>query len=232
MKAQKNKKTFFFGFFNKRERWGLSWKGWLISSFVTISFFMFVLKNLYSFLAPTKRVDTKTLVVEGWLQDDDAMELAAKEFRDGKYDHIFVLGSPIIKRKFFAKHQSTAELGYETLLKMGIPAQNITPVTGPISLTNRTYHCALALKKYFAVKKIEISSLNLLSGGAHSRRSHLLFNLAFDNKLKVGIIAAETAEIDNTHAWWSSSGGFRTVTSELIAYLYSLFFKYAKLGSL
>ncbi len=230
MKAQKNKKTFFFEFFNKRERWGLSWKGWLISSFVTISFLMFVLKNLYSFLAPTKRVDTKTLVVEGWI-DDEGLQLAAEEFKEYNYDHIYVTGGPIQSGGFLTKHKNHAQLGVETLLKIGIPAKNITPVPTPKSTKDRTYHSALALKKYLEEKSLEIKSFNLFSYGPHCKRSQLLFQKAFENKVEVGIIASNPIEFD-THAWWSSSGGYRTVTSEFIAYLYALFFKYAKLGSL
>lgn len=231
MKVKKNKKTFFFGLLNKRERWGLSWKGWLFGFFTSICFFIFIFKNIYSFLAPTTRVDTKTLVVEGWL-GDYGLQLAAEEFKERNYDHIFVIGSPFTKARFFTKHQNTAQLGYETLVAMGIPAHNITPVIGPISLRNRTYHCALALKKHFEEKNLGINSFNILSGGPHSRRSHLLFELAFNSKPKIGIIASESDEIENTHSWWSSSAGFRSVLGELIAYLYALFFKYAKPASL
>jgi hypothetical protein len=41
-------------------------------------------------------------------------------------------------------------------------------------------------------------------------------------EIKVGIIAAEPQDY-NPQEWWKSSEGFRTVTGEIIAYIYTRF---------
>ena len=56
-----------FGLFTRRERWGLSWQGWMaLVLFVPCGSAAFVF-GIYPFLATTDRVDSKILVVEGWV---------------------------------------------------------------------------------------------------------------------------------------------------------------------
>jgi hypothetical protein len=230
MKAKKNKSTFFFGLLKKRECWGLSWKGWLLGIFSAICCFTFLLKNTYPFLAPTERLDSKILVVEGWL-NDDSLKQAFDEFRLHNYDHIYVTGGPLDSGSFLSNFKTHANLGASSLTKLGIPGKNITAVPGPRSIKDRTYTSALALKKYFEENIVNVNSFNLFSEGSHSKRSQLLFNLAFENKVKIGIIPAKPYSYD-PQSWWSSSAGFRSIFNELIAYPYALFFKYSKLGTL
>ena len=230
MKAKKNKTTFFFGLLKKRECWGLSWKGWLLAIFTAISCFVFLLKNTYPFLAPTERLDSKILVIEGWL-NDDSVKQAFDEFRIHNYNHIYVTGGPLESGSFLSNFKSFAELGAAKLKKLEIPAKNITAVPGLGTPKDRTYTSALALKKYFEENNINVKSFNLFSQGSHSKRSQLLFNLAFKNKVSIGIIPAKPYYYD-PQSWWSSSAGFRSIFNELIAYPYALFYKYTKLGSL
>ena len=61
-----------------------------------------------------------------------------------------------------------------------------------------------------------------MSSGAHSRRTRLLFQKAFGDGVTIGIVASPEREFD-PRRWWTSSSGFRTVTSEIIAYLYARF---------
>ena len=229
MKSKKNKKTFFFGIINKKERWGLSWKGYFFVFLTTACFFIFVLKNAYNFLAPTERVKSKVLVVEGFVGDEILKKVVA-EFQTQKYDHIYVPGGPLELGSFFSKYKNLAELSKASLIAMGINEKNITAIPVQEIKRDRTYASALALKEYIENNKIKITSFNLFSAGAHSKRSHLLYNLAFQNKLKIGIISETSSQ--HYERWWTSSYSFRAVTGELIAYAYSLFFKYFLVGSL
>jgi hypothetical protein len=230
MKKNKNQRTILFGLLNKKERWGLSWKGQIFNFFILISFFILFLKNVYPFLAPLNRIESKILVVEGWLSDE-AMKQALNEFMSFKYEHIYVTGGPMDNGSFLSDHKSLADFGTATLKRIGIDSKKITSVPGPVTIKDRTFTSALALKKFFEENKINTSSFNLFSEGPHSKRSQLLFELVFENKVKIGIIPAKPFYFD-PQAWWISSAGVRSILSELIAYPYAIFFKYTQIGSL
>ena len=69
---------------------------------------------------------------------------------------------------------------------------------------------------------MNVSSFNIVAESTHSRRTWLLFQEAFGDKVKVGIIAVQNPDYDPKR-WWRSSDGFRDVVSEAIAYLYAKF---------
>src|SRR5689334_21233877 len=70
----------FGGLFTRKERWGLSARGWLVALLAVVVLVVLVFPNLYSFLAITQRVPTKILVVEGWIHPF-AARVVAEEFR-------------------------------------------------------------------------------------------------------------------------------------------------------
>lgn len=227
---KKNKKSIFFALINKKDRWGLSWKGWTFGVLTTIFFFIFILKNIYSFLAPTNRTESKILVVEGWLSDE-SMKQALNEFKSLKYDLLFVTGGPLDLGNFLSEYKNFGDLGATTLKRLGIDPKKVATVPGPGTVKDRTFTSALALKKYFEDNRIDIKSFNLFTEGPHAKRSQLLFDLAFENKVKIGIVAAKPFYFD-PQSWWTSSAGVRFLINELIAYPYALFFKYTQIGSL
>lgn len=51
-------------------RWGLTFKGWLLTicSFMAVTVFLGF--NIYAFLAPVAPMDAEALVIEGWIDDD------------------------------------------------------------------------------------------------------------------------------------------------------------------
>ena len=65
------------------------------------------------------------------------------------------------------------------------------------------------------------ASIDVISFGAHARRSWILFEKVFSS-VNVGIVAISPNEYD-TSRWWLSSAGVRNVISESIAYLYARF---------
>ena len=56
-----------FGLATRRQRWGPSWKGWLIIALLVIGIAGSLTYAAYPFLAVTHRVNADTLVVEGWV---------------------------------------------------------------------------------------------------------------------------------------------------------------------
>jgi len=68
-----------------------------------------------------------------------------------------------------------------------------------------------------------VDNINVLTEGAHARRTRLLYQKAFGRNVTVGIIAVSNPDYDPKQ-WWRYSDGVREVTGERIAYIYAKFF--------
>src|SRR5512133_2488055 len=84
----------FWGLLKRKERWGLSWRGWLLLTLLGLASASLLFVNVHPFLAVTRRVNTNTLVVEGWVQRY-AIRGGAEEFKTGSYERIFTTGGPV-----------------------------------------------------------------------------------------------------------------------------------------
>jgi len=212
----------FLGLLSRRERWGLSGRGWL----AVISFFalgaVLWLKNIQPFLAHTERVEAKVLVVEGWIHEF-AIRAAVTEFQTGHYEKIYTTGGPVAGNGGYVNDFNTAaSVGAELLVKAGIPAGLVQMVPSHVSGRDRTFSSALALREFFHTNGIAEKSFNVLTEDAHARRTHLLFQKAFGGEAAVGIIAVPDPDYDPNH-WWRYSEGVREVLGENIAYVYAAF---------
>src|SRR5438477_3948675 len=81
----------FWGIVTRKERWGLSWRGWLLvmSTGLAVAYFAFL--NVCPYLTTTQRVDTNVLVVEGWVHKY-AIRSAIEEYKSGSYQRVFTTG--------------------------------------------------------------------------------------------------------------------------------------------
>jgi len=206
---------------DKKECYRLSWFGWLLIAFIFLVFLYFVRSNLYTYLSPVKPVETKVLVVEGWVSDFAIEEVYALFLKD-KYELIITTGGPL-EIGYLSKHYiSAADFAKKTLIELGMDSTKIISVPRNEVVENRTIQSAITLKNWFSENNSEIENFNLLSFGAHSRRSWLLFQEAIPEK-EIGIIALNDPRI-LVDKWWKTSHGTRTVLSEAIGYFYVLFF--------
>ena len=57
----------FWGILTRKERWGFSWRGWLLRISAGLMTAYFALLSVYPFLAITHRVNQMSLVVGGWI---------------------------------------------------------------------------------------------------------------------------------------------------------------------
>jgi len=179
--------------------------------------------KIYYFLSPHHQIKSDYLVVESWMHDD-ALKESLEIFREGHYKHMFITGGPLNEGYFLMHYKSTSDFALDTFLHLGASADSMTTISRDLVWRDRTYHTALKLKEYLRKNNPEIHSFNLVSLGAHSRRSWLLFQEAMPN-YKIGIITID-AKLHDPERWWTTSKGFRSVFTEAFGYFYiRLFFR-------
>ena len=88
---------------------------------------------------------------------------------------------------------------------------------------DRTYSSALALRDWLRAHDVQVRSLNIVTEGAHARRTRLLFEKALGPNVTVGVIAVPSPDFD-ARRWWRYSEGVEEVVTEGVAYLYAKFF--------
>jgi hypothetical protein len=215
----------FWGILTRKERWGLSWRGWLLVTSMGLVSTYFVFVNVYPFLATTQRVNTNVLVVEGWVQKY-AIRSAVEEFKAGSYQRVFTTGGPVVGNGGYINDYNTAaSVGAELLKNFGLPSESLQMVPSRIIGRERTYSSAVALRDWFHEHNTPVRSFNVLTEDAHARRTRLLYQKAFGRNVTVGVIAVSSPDYDPTQ-WWRYSDGVREIIGESIAYIYARFFFY------
>jgi len=213
----------FWGTLTRKERWGLSWRGRLIVVLLSFSIAVFLLFNAERFLAETQRVNSNILVVEGWIHEY-AIRAAAEEFKKGSYERVFTTGGPVVGiGRYVNDYQTSASVGADLLKNAGVAPEFVQMVPSRVMDRDRTYGSAVALREWFREHDMaEGKSFNVLTEDVHARRTRLLFQEAFGEGVKVGIIAVPSPDYDAKH-WWRYSEGVKDVFMEGLAYLYAKF---------
>ena len=171
-------------------------------------------------MAITQRVDARLLVVEGWIPQF-AITAAVGEFRSGSYQRVFTTGGPVHGTGGFTDDFNTAaSLGAERLRRAGLEKEHVQMVPSQISARDRTYGSAVALRDWLAQNAVNATAINIVTEDVHARRTRLLFQKAFGDGVKVGVISVPSPDYDAAQ-WWRSSEGVRGVLGETIAYLYA-----------
>jgi hypothetical protein len=161
------------------------------------------------------------LVVEGWAADY-VLKAAIAEFHRGHYSKLYVTGGPLEEGGPLSEYKTFAQRGAATLLKLGLTTNDVQAVPAGLVMRDRTYNCAVFLRQWLLDHHETPARFNLMTVGAHARRSRLLFQKALGQEAVVGVVAIEDDAYDAKH-WWHYSAGVRTITSEAIAYLYARF---------
>ncbi len=214
-----------WGIFVRKERWGLSWRGWLIVVATAILTCILLWFHIYPFLAVTHRVNANVLVVEGWIHEY-AIRAAVEEFKRGSYERVFATGGPVEGTGGYTNDYNTsASVGAELLQKCGLPAKAVQMVPSHVMDRDRTYGSAIALRDWFRDRKISVRGVNVLTENVHARRTRLFFDWALGSDTSVGIIAVPNPDYDSKY-WWRYSEGVKDVVGETVGYLYArLFFR-------
>jgi hypothetical protein len=211
------------GLFIHRPCWRLTPAAKVLVLLAGLVGLLLLLRGIEPFLAVTQRLNQpEYLVVEGWI-GNSGLKRAADEFTAGHYQRLLTSGCMRTDEEPPASPRNYASWSAEDLQKLNIPADRITAVPTWEDRKDRTWHSALSLKNWFVENRIPVKRLEVVSLGAHSRRTRLLYQKAFGSSVKIGIIAAEDNEYDPAH-WWRSSEGVREVIGEAIAYIYARIF--------
>jgi uncharacterized SAM-binding protein YcdF (DUF218 family) len=212
--------TKFIGLLNRRERWGLSWKGWLLVFAAIILTTGGICVRVYPFLAVTDRVATNVLVVEGWIPEY-AIRTAVEEFRSNSYERVFTTGGPVEGTGgYINDYQTSASVGADLLKKNGLPSESVQMVPSRVMDRDRTYGSAIALRNWFREHNMAISNINIVTEDLHARRTRLLFQEALGQDIVVGVISVPNPDYD-ARRWWRYSVGVKEVIAEAVSYLYA-----------
>jgi uncharacterized SAM-binding protein YcdF (DUF218 family) len=210
----------FWGLFDRKERWLLSWRGQLIVASALLLVGALVLKGAYPFLAITHRVDANILVVEGWIHEY-AIRAAVKEFQSNHYQRVFTTGEPVVgSGGYINGFYTSASVGADLLRKNGLPNKSLQMVPSRVMDRDRTYGSAIALRNWFREENVPVRSINVVTEDVHARRTRLLFQKALGDDVTVGVISVPNPDYD-ARRWWRYSDGVREAIGESIAYIYA-----------
>ncbi len=211
----------FGGLVQRKETWVLTRRGALALLAVCTAGVLFAARQIHPFLAITEPLGGDVLVVEGWMPDV-ALQEALGWFEQHPYRLLVTTGGPLEKGSYLSAYSTTAELAAATLRRLGADPDRIVAVPAPAVRADRTFESALALGRWLSGSGLAAGSLDVVSLGAHARRTRLLFQKALGDRVRVGVIAAANPGYDEEH-WWAWSGGVRAVVGETTAYLYARF---------
>lgn len=198
----------------------MSWRGWLAVWLLALAAAAAWMLNVQPFLAQTRRVDTRVLVVEGWVHEY-AARVALAEFQNGHYERVYTTGGPVAGAGGYVNDFNTsASVGAELMVKVGLAPGLVQMVPSHISGRDRTYSSALKLREYFETNGLAVKSFNVLTEDAHARRTRMLFQKAFGPGVAVGVVSVPDPDYDPKH-WWRYSEGVREVLGESIAWGYA-----------
>lgn len=204
------------GLFRRREVWFPTRRGLLVLLLVLVAAGATLLFGLYPFLAQQAPRDRGALVVEGWLPDEVLGDVI-HAYRAHGYAQLYATGQPVDPKSLIREYGTYANYGASRLREVGLT--NAVAVPSPASTRDRTFTSAVALRDWLRTQGGAPREITVLTSGPHARRSRILFQKAFGDEAKIGVINLEPREYE-PRRWWRSSAGFREVTGEAIAYLY------------
>ncbi len=209
------------GLLRRQECLRPTWRGWLLLTALAVTASWITLANLHAFLSPSDPPGAAALAVEGWLPDY-ALQQTVDLLQTGVYSNLYTTGTPLERGAPLVEYESYAQLSAAILRKQGAPSERVHAVPAPLSRKDRTYASAVALRDWFQARGGAPTRLRLISLGAHTRRSRLMFQKAFGSGTIIEATALQPREYDPAR-WWRSSNGVRTVLDEAIGYVYARF---------
>jgi hypothetical protein len=195
--------------------------GALLLVALAIALGTFAARALGPFLAPNEPAmardggTARTLVVEGWL-DEDSLEDAVAAIARGRYERVVVSGGPIETWRDEQRFPTYAERAADYLRRHGVATVPVVAVAAPASAQDRTFLSAVVVRDWLRQNAVVGDAIDLFSGGVHARRSRLVYRLAFGPEVEIGVLAA-TPRSYRLERWWSTSEGAKSTVGELLS---------------
>ena len=213
-----------FQWIRRRECWTLTWPARGIILLAALAALRLSAPPLYLWLACGERMPAGTpsaVVIEGWIPD-----AVLEETRPWLLAHpevsVYCTGGPVEYGSPLLSFGSFAEVTRLRLIAAGVETGRVTAVACEYAARDRTWASALALRDVLKNSKSPTGSdIWLVSQGAHSRRSRLLFRRALREHATVEVWGLKP-ERYGARDWWTLSEGFKAVTGEMTAYPYTL----------
>jgi hypothetical protein len=203
--------------FQRRTVWWPTPLGWSCFFLTSVSILMLGLLLGESFLSVTSRTNADTLIVEGWI-GKEGTTAAKAEFDRGGYQYFVVTGGPS-KAAWLENPINLAEAAKSQLLRLGVPAPKVISAPCEDSELQRTYTSAVAAKQMLASHGLHPKKVNILTRGAHARRSHLVYIKVFKPDTEVGVISW-LPSATSRQAWWQSSARAKDFLDESVGFAY------------
>jgi len=207
--------------FRRRQIWVPTWWGALVIVVAVAASSLVALRHLAGYLAldaPAAGHDgqgARTLIVEGWL-DEDSLDAATAVIGRGRYQRVVVSGGPIDSWREGQPWSTYAERATDYLRRHGATAIPVVAAPAPETAQDRTFVSAVVVRDWLRGQGVNIDAVDLFSGGVHARRSRLVYRMAFGPEVEVGVFAAQPRRYALEH-WWTTSEGAKGVLYEAIA---------------
>lgn len=151
------------------------------------------------------------------------LDQAIARYRDGAYLRMITTGGPVPAAWFQTSDKSFALLAREYIMHHGISGDEVIAVPAPASAQDRTFLSAVMVREWLEHSGMRVQAIDVFSEGAHSRRTRLMYEIAFGNRVNIGIFAARPDRYDPS-TWWRSSEGAKAVVTEAIGWLWTVLF--------
>jgi hypothetical protein len=174
-------------------------------------------RGIYPFLAITDRVNSRILVIDGWLPTYE-MDQAVAEYGRGGYNTVLSVRA-VYDYETSDSFGPRSDYVSNILAQKGIPRSQLHPIIFEGFARDRTLSSAVAVGEWLREHNQAADGLDLVTEGPHARRSRLLYEQAFGPTVPIGVIALRDPSYDSKH-WWRSSEGVRAVLFEGFAYLF------------
>ncbi len=204
-------------FFKQHTLWLPRW--WVVVLVLAVLLLLAygAVRHAASFLAVTKPVNGKYLIVEGW-QDEYSLQQALQTFYQQNYALLITTGGPDTRQRH-PEYATYAEQSAAFFLERGVARDKIAIVPAPASAQNRTYLSAVMVRKWFAKAQITPVSFDIFTAGVHARRTWTLYQMAFGPEVKIGVYALQPRDFDLS-AWWQRSAGAKSVITEWVGLMW------------
>ncbi len=173
-----------------------------------------------SILASTKRVNADTLIVEAWI-GLESLPFVKEEFERGGYKRLVVTGG-LTGQKWSKERWSLTDAAYRELSQIGFPKEKLILAPSRDVENQRTYEMALAARRAMSNYTNNLSGINIVTRGAHARRTKAVYRKVFGSGVAVGAIAWRP-DVSHGLAWWKSSTRSKELLDETFGYAFELF---------